>query len=78
MWFYFVCSRCNAKWFAHTNHADCHRCGRLATSQELITPPWLQDRSAETIDLGELRATPKSFAETPPPPLPTLINRPNP
>lgn len=38
--FYFVCSLCDAKWFAETPAAWCPRCRTSSTSNERLTPPW--------------------------------------
>jgi hypothetical protein len=39
---YFVCSCCDAKWFAPVGRMACPRCGSEATSTERFAPPWLK------------------------------------
>lgn len=38
--FYFVCPRCDAKWFWNRRLARCPRCRRRCRSVERIFPPW--------------------------------------
>ena len=38
---YFVCFRCNAKWFAEEQEMPCPRCCLTVRSRERLTPPWL-------------------------------------
>lgn len=38
---YFVCDRCNAKWFSPIPNSDCPRCGRPSKSTTQAIPPWL-------------------------------------
>ena len=37
---YFVCRRCNAKWFAKEANAGCPRCYLSARSTTQLVPPW--------------------------------------
>lgn len=37
---YFVCFRCDAKWFAEEQEMPCPRCCAVARSCERLTPPW--------------------------------------
>jgi hypothetical protein len=37
---YFVCDRCNAKWFAAKKSMRCPRCGRRESSDEQFFFPW--------------------------------------
>jgi hypothetical protein len=37
---YFVCARCNAKWFAPTQRCKCPRCLQTTVSGERLLPPW--------------------------------------
>lgn len=41
---YFVCDRCDAKWFQPWNVGICPRCGQAAESRERMIPPWVQQR----------------------------------
>jgi len=45
MW-YFVCERCNAKWFASREGSSCPRCGHDAVSNEQHEVPWLTRKYA--------------------------------
>ena len=38
--YYFVCRRCNAKWFAVKRRVACPRCSAVAQSRERLRPPW--------------------------------------
>ena len=38
--FYFICHRCNAKWFAPGKTAACPRCAKHSKSTEQYDPPW--------------------------------------
>ena len=38
---YFVCPKCEAKWFALEQKMPCPRCSVEVRSRERITPPWL-------------------------------------
>jgi hypothetical protein len=38
--YYFVCTACEAKWFATQVRTICPRCGRRSLSGEQLTPPW--------------------------------------
>ena len=40
---YYVCTRCDAKWFAKQESIDCPRCGLTIHSTVRLTPPWLRD-----------------------------------
>ena len=43
--FYFVCSRCDAKFFNPVSTSDCPRCGNEGLeSNERIHPPWQQKK----------------------------------
>ena len=42
---YFVCNRCDAKWFSLQQRATCPRCRAIATSTERVIPPWLLPES---------------------------------
>ena len=42
---YFVCDRCDAKWFSLQQQAACPRCRATAASTERIIPPWLLQES---------------------------------
>ena len=61
---YFVCARCNAKWFHSTEVVNCPRCGALCRSHEQITPPWCSGgrESAERLEQGEQRGAGKNPA----------------
>lgn len=37
---YFVCLRCNAKWFHWKRAGSCPRCGIILESSERFVPPW--------------------------------------
>jgi predicted DNA-binding transcriptional regulator AlpA len=37
---YFLCDRCQAKWFDAARPSSCPRCGHSATSNEKFVPPW--------------------------------------
>jgi len=37
---YFVCSRCGAKWFASARRCRCPRCCQTTVSGERLLPPW--------------------------------------
>ena len=39
---YFVCARCEAKWFSRTKESTCPRCQLESTSSERLLPPWRQ------------------------------------
>ncbi|MBX9653768.1 helix-turn-helix domain-containing protein [bacterium] len=39
---YFVCLRCNGKWFAPKAKFECPRCGQVSVSAERRIPPWEQ------------------------------------
>jgi hypothetical protein len=41
MSFYFVCDRCNCKWFAACRVHRCPRCDKRCESREQRTAPWL-------------------------------------
>jgi len=38
--YYYVCERCEAKYFSRRRVEPCPRCRRLLTSRETLTPPW--------------------------------------
>ena len=38
--YYFVCMRCDAKFFSQGNSESCPRCGAGLTSTDEQTPPW--------------------------------------
>jgi hypothetical protein len=42
--FYFVCVRCEAKWFFARGSSACPRCSAMCESIEQLTPPWLAPR----------------------------------
>lgn len=44
---YFVCDRCNAKWFFAGQRIECPRCGLEQWSDEAIVPPWQVRRDAQ-------------------------------
>lgn len=37
---YFVCDRCESKWFNAAPSSHCPRCGHAAVSSEQLVPPW--------------------------------------
>jgi len=37
---YFVCSRCEAKWFGRRGQLACPRCGLVSVSKVQLGPPW--------------------------------------
>jgi ribosomal protein L37E len=39
--YYFVCLRCNSKWFAAVTKMNCPRCGKPCESKERLIPLWL-------------------------------------
>ncbi len=40
--FYFLCRRCEAKWFAAIARIRCPRCGKRCRSDVQASPPWLR------------------------------------
>lgn len=41
---YFVCLRCDAKFFARSRQVDCPRCRQSITSKEKLIPPWFKSQ----------------------------------
>lgn len=54
--FYFICYRCNAKWFAPGKKWTCPRCGKQSTSTEERDPPW-RIECADSVALSGSRNT---------------------
>jgi hypothetical protein len=42
-WWYAVCGRCNAKWFAPLKPLRCHRCGQVCEQAVQQSPPWWKE-----------------------------------
>lgn len=38
--YYFVCTNCDAKWFARSMQSKCPRCEAVCSSTQQIEPPW--------------------------------------
>lgn len=68
--YYFVCRRCEAKWFAPLRKRRCPRCGKVGVSREQLTPPWHQ-RTAIAINPNINRAPLYPFQESNMTPEPT-------
>jgi predicted DNA-binding transcriptional regulator AlpA len=45
---YFVCDRCDAKWFAHLSQSSCPRCQQIMVSNEQLEPPWRKHSSDDS------------------------------
>ena len=55
--FYYVCVRCEAKFFSPRQVEPCPRCGMTLNSRERLTPPW-QTHAKGSLD-QKLRTTPR-------------------
>lgn len=53
---YFVCERCNCKFFHREKTAACPRCGSSLASNEQLTPPWKssQNRRCNVLKISEV------------------------
>jgi hypothetical protein len=62
--YYFVCTRCDAKWFGNRPLARCPRCRRRCRSEEQIVPPWWRWNGAAE-DLHQDRGALDQAVESP-------------
>lgn len=56
--FYFLCSRCDCKWFAAQGGALCPRCGHECSTTEHYEVPWLTRKYNHASADGALYADP--------------------
>ena len=55
---YFVCSRCTAKWFAEVAEMVCPRCGTSVHSTVQLNPPWLPQNEPSRCNREETQSRP--------------------